>query len=179
MKTLFTALTLLLALMLNACSTMESSSENMDMSFETDIDPKANFKGYRSYMWMGAAAIMNDPDGQWVTPGFDVNAEIKLLIDNSLRAKGMSETAQTPDVIIGYALGINMTNIEYKENPDKSFKSLEATPKGALVILMVDAQTGIVIWASSAKANIKGSKGDKAKARLKYAVDNMMKSLPK
>jgi len=178
MKKIITALTLTLLFALNACSTMNSSS-NSDIKFETDMDPKANFKGYKSYMWMGSASIMNDPERQWVAPGFDANAEIKLLIDNQLRSKGMSETSQNPDVMIGYALGINMANIEYKENPEKSFKTLEAAPKGALIILMVDAQTGVVIWASSAKADIQGNTGDTAKQRLGYAVKSMLGSLPK
>ncbi len=178
MKKILTALTLVLLFSLSACSTMNSSS-NSDMKFETDIDPKANFKGYKSYMWMGAASIVNDPDKAWVAPGFDANAEIKLLIDNELRSKNMSETSQTPDVLVGYALGVNMANIEYKENPDKSFKTLEAAPKGALIILMVDAQTGVVIWASSAKADIQGNTGEAAKQRLAFAVKSMLGSLPK
>jgi len=158
---------------------MGYSSSNKDITFETDIDPKANFKGYKSYMWMGSATIMNDPDGQWVDQGFDTNAEIKLLIDNALRAKNMTEAAHNPDVIIGYALGINMTNIEYKANPDKSFQTLEAAPKGALVILMIDAKTNVVIWASSAKADIQGNTGTSVKKRLAYAVKTMIGSLPK
>lgn len=178
MKKTLTALTLILLFTMNACSTMNSSS-NSDMTFETDIDPKANFKGYKSYMWMGTASIMNDPEKAWVAPGFDANAEIKLLIDNELRRKDMSETSTTPDVLVGYALGVNMANIEYKENPDKSFKTLESAPKGALIILMVDAQTGVVIWASSAKADIKGNTGEAAKQRLVFAVKSMLGSLPK
>jgi len=178
MKKITTALMLVLLLGLNACSSMSSSS-NTDMKFETDVDPKANFKGYKSYMWMGSASIMNDPDKQWVSPGFDANAEIKLLIDNGLRAKGMSETSENPDVLIGYALGINMSNVEYKENPDQSFKTLEAAPKGALIIMMIDAQTDVVIWASSAHADIQGNTGDNAKQRMAYAVKSMLGSLPK
>lgn len=178
MKTLITSFALALLLTLNACSMMGTQDSNSDITFETDIDPKANFKGYKSYTWMGAASIMNDPDNDWKAPGFDANAEIKLLIDNGLRDKGMSETNQKTDVLVGYALGINMSNIEYKENKETSFKSLEAAPKGALVILMVDAETGVVIWASSAKADIKGNTGDAAKKRLAFAVKSMLGSLP-
>lgn len=178
MKFLITGFSLFMLLSMNACSMMGTST-NSDMKFETDIDPKANFKGYNSYAWMGAASIMNDPDNTWKAPGFNANAEIKLLIDNGLREKGMSETSVKPDVLIGYALGLNMTNIEYKENKDKTFKTLEAAPKGALVILMVDAETGVVIWASSAKADIQGNTGEKAKSRLAFAVKSMLGSLPK
>jgi len=179
MKTIFTTLGLVLFLLLNACTTMNTSSSNSDIKFETMTDPKANFKGYTSYMWLGSASILNDPDGQWVAPGFDANAEIKHLIDSELRSKDMTEASQKPDVLIGYALGINMSNIEYKQNSDKSFQTLEAAPKGALVILMVDAQTGVVIWASIARADIQGNTGKMAKERLSYAVKSMIDSLPK
>jgi len=180
MKKILTILTLLASLVLvNACSTMGSSQSNNDIKFETEVDSKANFKGYKSYAWMGSASILNDPTNQWKAPGFDANAEIKFLIDSQLRSKGMTEANDKPDVIVGYALGINMTNIEYKENPEQSFKSIEAAPKGALVILMVDAQTGIVIWSSTARADIQGNTGEAAKNRLKYAIKSMIGSLPK
>lgn len=179
MKTLLTALTLASLILLNACSTMNSTQSNSDIKFETEVDAKANFKGYKSYAWMGSASIMNDPTNQWKAPGFDANAEIKFLIDTQLRSKGMTEADKNADVIVGYALGINMTNIEYKANPDKSFKTLEAAPKGALVILMIDAQTGVVIWASTARADIQGNTGEAAKKRLEYVVKSMIGSLPK
>ncbi len=179
MKTFFTALTMALLFSLNACTSMDTSPSYSDITVESDVDPKANFSGYKSYMWMGSSSVLNDPEGQWATPNFDVNAEIKLLIDNSLRSKNMNETTQKSDVIIGFALGVNMANVEYKENPDKTFKTLEAAPKGALIIIMVDAQTGVVIWASSAKADIKGGTGESAKTRLKYAVEKMLDTIPK
>ena len=177
MKKLISATALLLTLTLSACTSMQTSSS--DIKFETEIDSKANFKGYNSYQWMGSATFVNDPLNQWAAPGFDVNAEIKFLIDNELRSKGMTEAAQKSDVIIGYAIGLNMTNIEYKENPNKSFKTLEAAPKGTLRILMVDALTGVVIWVGSAKADIQSNTGDAAKSRLKYAISSMLNSLPK
>ena len=175
MKTLYSTFTVILLLVVSACS----STPTKDIQISSEADPKANFAGYTSYKWLGAAAILNDPDKQWVSPGFDANAEIKYLIDNGLRAKGMTEAAQNPDVAIVYALGVDMANIEYKENPDKSFKTLEALPKGALVILMVDADTGVVIWASSAVAEIQGMAGEDAKKRLQYAVKSMLDTLPK
>ncbi len=178
MKTILTAITLLVLFTLNACATMDYSSSTDDIKFESEVDPKANFKGYKTYMWMGSAAILNDPEKLWNEPGFDTNAEIKYLIDTELRTKDMSKAVDNPDVLIGFALGINMSNIKYKENPDKTFKTLEEAPKGALVILMVDAQTGVIIWASKAKADVKGSRDEDVKARLKFAVNGMLSSLP-
>lgn len=179
MKTLLRIFTLALIASLYACSMLGTSTSNKDIIFASEVDPKVNFKGYTTYNWIGSASIMNDPTQQWKAPGFDANAEIKFLIDLELRAKGMSESSEKPDVLVGYALGINMTNIEYKTNPDKSFKTLEAAPLGALVIMMVDANTGVIIWASSAKADIQGNTGEAAKERLKYVINSMIGSLPK
>ncbi|VAW61459.1 hypothetical protein MNBD_GAMMA08-1744 [hydrothermal vent metagenome] len=179
MKSLITLLSLFFLLTLSACSMMGTSASTSDITFKTDVDPKANFKGYKTYAWIGSASILNDPDNQWKAPGFDSNAEIKFLIDKNLRDKNMSEAVQNPDTLIGYALGINMTNLDYKENTDKTFKTLEAAPKGALVIIMVDAKTGVVIWASAAKADIQGNTGEAAKSRLAFAVKSMLSSLPK
>jgi uncharacterized protein YceK len=40
-----------------------------DIKVEAQADPKANFNGYKTYDWLGAAAIVNDPYGQWEPPG--------------------------------------------------------------------------------------------------------------
>lgn len=166
---------LLFILSVTACS----NTPTKDIQVGSDVDPKANFAGYNSYKWIGSASLVKDPNQQWTTPGFDANAEIKYLIDKELRAKGMTEADQNPDVMVVYALGVNMENIEYKESPDTTFKSLEAAPKGALVVMMIDAQTGVVIWASSAEANIQQNTAEVAKKRLAYAVKNMISTIPK
>ena len=175
MKIIYSTLTLILALTISACT----SQLTKDIQVESDIDPKVNFSGYNSYMWAGYAAVLSDPDKLWIAPGFDANAEIKFLIDRELRARNMTETSQNPDVIIGYALGVDMANIEYKQSPDQSFKTLEAVPKGALILLMNDAKTGLVVWASTATAEIQGQADENAKKRLKYAVKTMLETFPK
>ena len=163
---------------INACSTMSASSVS-DISIEVEIAPKANFNGYNSYTWIEGASIMYDPMGQWEPPGFDADAEVVFLIDRELRAKGMSESSSNPDILIGFAAGIDMAKVEYKENPEKNFKSLEAAPEGAIVILMVDADTDVIIWAGTATADIQGNTDLNIKKRLDYVVTQMLKKLPK
>lgn len=179
MRILSTVVTVIMMFSIVSCGSMMSSSLTEDFRFETESDPKANFSGYKSYMWIGSSAIMNDPYGQWEPTGFDADAEIKFLINRELRSKGMTEAARQPDVLIGYAAGINMTNIEYKENKEKKFKTLEAAPKGTLAILMVDADTGIIIWAGTARADVQGNKDSDTKKRLDYAVKTMLNKIPR
>ena len=68
-----------------------------DIKVDAQADPKANFSGYKSYAWLGSAAIVNDAFGQWEPPNFDADAEIKYLIDRELRKRGMSEDSANPD----------------------------------------------------------------------------------
>jgi len=175
MKAIYSTLILIFALAVSACSTTQTS----DIKVQSNKDPKANFAGYNTYAWAGYAAILNDPDKSWVAPGFDINAEIKHLIDTELRAKGMTEKANKPDVVIGYALGVDMANMDYKKNPEQSFETLQNTPRGGLVLMMVDPETGFAIWASVATAEVQGQPNDVAKKRLEYTVKTMLESLPK
>ena len=41
-----------------------ASVPTKDIQVDAQADPKANFSGYKTYAWLGAAAIVNDPYGQ-------------------------------------------------------------------------------------------------------------------
>ncbi|MCK5721591.1 MAG: hypothetical protein KAI84_03575, partial [Gammaproteobacteria bacterium] len=42
-----------------------------DIKIVTEADPKANFSGYKTYAWLGAAAVLLDPEGKWKPAEFD------------------------------------------------------------------------------------------------------------
>jgi pyruvate/2-oxoacid:ferredoxin oxidoreductase alpha subunit len=50
-----------------------------DIKVDAQADPKANFSGYKTYDWLGAAAIVNDAYGRWEPSQFDADAEIVFL----------------------------------------------------------------------------------------------------
>ena len=77
MKKLNSALVALLILFITACA----SPLTQDIEVDADADPKANLAGYKTYAWLGSAAILYDPKGRWEPPEFDADAEIKFLID--------------------------------------------------------------------------------------------------
>lgn len=151
-----------------------------DIKVNAEADPKAKFSGYKTYTWLGSAAIVYDPVGQWEPPKFDADTEIKFLIDRELRKRGKSETTTHPDMIVAFAAGIDMTVLKLKEDPKTKIKMLKNVPKGALVVAIVDASTGYVIWVGEAIGNIqKKPTDDVVRKRLDYAVTRMLALLPK
>lgn len=162
--------------LLSACAMTPTD----DIKIVSESDPKVNFSGYKSYAWLGSVEVLNDPNGQWKKPGFDVDTEIRFLIDRELRGRGLSEKTDKPDMIVAYAMGVNMDALQVKENPETKVKMLKNVPKGALMIMIIDPETKFVMWVGAAKAEVQKS-ADKAviKARLDYAVTKMLGKMPK
>ena len=157
-----------------------ASVPQKDIQVDTQSDPKVRFSGYKSYAWLGTAAILNDPYGQWEPPQFDADAEITFLIDRELRKRGMSENTSSPDLFIAYAAGIDMEALGVKVDPQTKMDILENVPQGGLVLVFIDSETGLVIWVGVAIAEVQESPDtETAKARLDYAVTQMLKKIPK
>ena len=159
-----------------------SSVPTKDIQVEAQADPKASFSGYKTYTWLGSAAIINDPYGQWEIPEFDADAEIKYLIDRELRKRGMSQSSPliSPDMIVAFAAGIDMDALELKVDPESKIDMLVSMPQGGLLVILVDGQSGFVIWAGVATAEVQESPTAKTvKARLDYAVTQLFRKLPK
>lgn len=150
-----------------------------DITVESEADPKVNFSGYKTYAWLGAAGILNDPNGQWEPPKFDADAEITFLIDQEMRKRGMTEVTENPDMLVAYALGVDMAALKLKNDPATNMHALEEVPQGGLIIVLVDPETEFATWVSIATAELKGLEPEAAKYRLKYAVSQMFKGLPK
>jgi hypothetical protein len=167
---------IMMLMLVTGCSTVSTK----DIEVEAVADPKVNFSGYRSYTWLGSAAVLNDAYGQWEPPSFDADAEITFLLDRELRARGMSETATDPDLIVAFAAGIDMDSLDLKTDPETKTDILTNVPQGALIVVLVDSDTGFVVWAGVATADVQqNNDANTMKARLDYAVTRMMKKLPK
>jgi hypothetical protein len=58
--------------------------------------------------------------------------------------------------------------------------SLDPVGQGALVVELVDSQTGKTVWLGAAEGEVRGSNSvEVAKERLAYAVDKLFDKLPK
>ncbi len=174
-----TLLSLLGAVILTGCV---STIPTKDIKLDSASDPKVNFGGYKTFAWLGSATIINDPSGQWEPPGFDADSEITFLINRELRNRGMSEITgvNNPDCIVTFAAGVDMETLELQIEPQTKIESLVKSPAGGLVIALVDAETGVIIWAGLAVGDVLETPDlATSKARLDYAVKALFKQLPK
>ena len=175
MKRLIVVAFSMLLLMLTGCSTATK-----DIQITAEADPKISFSAYKNYAWLGAAGIMFDEAGRWEPPAFDADTEVKFYIDRELRARGISEGGAKPDLLVAFAAGIDMDNIEFVKNEKNDLETLKNIPKGALLVVLVDAKSGLPIWVGAAAADIQENVDSAtAKLRLNYAVTEMFKKLPK
>jgi len=126
-------LSFVMLLFLSACATLTE-----DIQVETETAPGVNLADYKSFAWVASAEIVNDPYGNWEPTDFDADAEIKFLLLKELRDKGLEETTRNPDLLLVFAAGVDMQNLEFVEDSKTKLSSLEEVPKGALLVIMVD-----------------------------------------
>ena len=176
MKMIYSTALFAVVLLITGCA----ASVTKDIKVDAEADPKVSFAGYKTYAWLGTAEIVNDPDGLWEPPQFDADAQLKFLIDRELGERGMSENTTNPDMIVAFATGIDMEALKLQENPESKMSVLENVPQAALLVILIDAETGFVIWVGQAEAELsENPSGDIVRKRLDYAVTEMFKLLPK
>lgn len=162
--------------LLTACTT----APTRDIKVDAEADPKASFSGFKTYGWLASAQILFDPEGQWEPRNVDIDAEVQFMINSELRKRGIAEVSSTPDMFVAFAAGVDMTTLGLKESPESKEKLLENIPSAALVIALIDADTGYVVWVAEAVGEVQ-EQADEAtvRARIDYAITEMFRLLPK
>lgn len=176
MNTMIRLISITCVLLLSACSTTPVN----DIKINAESDPKAQFSSFKTYAWLASAQVVFDPEGQWEPRDVDIDAEVQRIINIELRMRGKVENTTNPDMLVVYAAGVDMTTLGLKENPETSQKLLENIPKAALIIALIDADTGYVVWLGEAVGEVQ-QQADEAtvRARIEYAVSEMFRRLPK
>ena len=167
---------ILFSLLLTGCASVDTS----DIEIISEAHPRFQMAGYGSYTWAGSASIVFDNEGRWEPPGYDLDAEIKFLIDTEMRALGLVENSANPDLILGFGTAIDMPSLQLIQDPDSSLELPEQSmPLGALSVTFIDARTGYVVWMGIATADIEETPDPElSRQRLQYVVTNMLSTLP-
>ncbi len=166
---------LLLFLVLGGCASALVS----DIKVNAEVTPGYVPSEYKTYSWLGTAQIVSDPEGNWEQPQFDADAQIKLFIDREMRARGIGEVPAHPNIFVGFVAGVDMDRLELTQDPRQQLDVLKSVPKGALVVMLIDAASGSTVWAAAAVGHIEAGRSEEdSKARLDYAVRQMFKKLP-
>lgn len=171
MKKHYSLIFLVFAIFLSACT----STPTKDIDVDRAADPKVNLSAYKTYAWLGSAAVLNDPEGKWQPKKFDISSDIKFLIDRELRNKNLTEVQESDaDIAISFFSGVDMAAQELKADSEKNVEIPVNVPKAALIVVALDVKTGLVVWIGTATGDInEDATVATSKARLDYAITKM------
>ena len=163
-------------LLLTGCAGVTS-----DINADAKSDPKANLSGYKTFAWIGAGEVLNDPNMRWKPSNVPVAGDIKFLIDRELRKRGMNlASPANANLGVAFFLGIDMEAQKLKKNPETKVEMLKNVPKAGLIVALIDTKTGFVVWIGRAVGEVQENATDEeVRERLDYAVSEMFKLFPK
>lgn len=171
-------LVLLSSLLISGCaSTVDPDIADIDLI--TEVHPEFNLLNYGSYAWQGNASLVYDPNGSWEPPAYDMDDEIRFVIDTQLREHGLIQAASSPDLLASFAIAIQMEDLPFNRDPNEAMPNIEDVPQGALVITLVDPDLGYAVWVGLAVADASVAPETRLSLkRLNYAVSELLGTLP-
>ena len=156
---------------ISSCATLTD-----DIQVETHADPGINYSKYKTYAWAGSAQIVFDPVGQWEQPTLDTDEEVRFVVNRELRDHGLIQVGNNPDLLVAFAGGVESTGLDLKEIPDSDNKVPSNAPKAALVIALIDARSGYLVWLGHATGNAQQQQTiDNIRRRIDYAISQIFK----
>jgi len=169
----FTFLTAFFILIgLSSCATLTD-----DITVQTQADPSINYNTFKTYAWSENAQIVFDVIGQWEQPTLDTDEEVKFVINRELRAHGLHQVKDNPDLYVSFVAGVDTTILELKEDANSKNKVLTNVPKAALAIALIDGKSGYTIWLGHAVGNIQPQQTiENIHKRIDYAVSEIFKT---
>ena len=150
--------------------------ETNDIKVKSAKSEKVNLEGYKTYQITKDSGIITNQNKENISGKMDVNAEIQKIINSELEKKGKVLVTENPDFLVAYSAASERGAV--KNDLDKEEKNtLDKTPEAAMALVLIDAQTGVVINKSTAEANAKGLADAEMKNRLQFAIENMLSNI--
>lgn len=160
------------------------TSFEKELKIESTLNPDGNYGNYHTYGWVEYNTdqiIIKDPQ---------TRGRVVAAIEDALKAKGLKFEANSPDLLVGYhgavdqkldeeRLGIYYDQSDMDLDSDAKFNKIDTWDVGTLVLMIFDAKNGMMLWQSSAQAelNDRASTSDKKK-NIQTAVRLMLETLP-
>jgi hypothetical protein len=144
-----------------------------DIKVESLKSEKVNLDGYKTYQIIEESGVMPDTK---VTDNLDVDAELQRIINTELGKKGKIPVTNDPDFYVAYLAGTDMDAIKVKVDK-KGQETIENVPAAAMILLLVDAETGVIIGISTAEGEVKNLPLEDRKKRLSYTIKKMLSDL--
>ncbi len=144
-----------------------------DIKVESVQSEKANLDAYKTYQFIEGSGIAEDVNKEVLTQDIAVSAEIEEMINNQLADKGKTPVSKNPDFFVAYLGGTNIEAINSKLDK-KGKETIKKSPEATMLLMLVDAQSGSIIWMSTAEGKVKNGTAKEKKTRLEYAVKKML-----
>jgi hypothetical protein len=147
-----------------------------DIEVETVKSEKANLKGYKTYEIIKESGATDEIKKEKTLENVDIDASLKKMINEELAKRGKVEVKENPDFYVAYLLGSDMNAMRI--TLDKEGRSTIANvPEAAMILMLVDADTGSIIWLSTAEGEYKSLPREAKHKRMKYTIEKMLKGL--
>jgi len=145
-----------------------------DIEVESVNNEKVNLKAYKTYQFLDDSGIVKeDKNGKLQRSNSDVAALVEEIINEQLQKHGKKPTAKDPDFLVAYVGGSNKDAVVAKLD-ERGRQIVEKKPAAALLIMIVDADTGEILRIATAEGDLKNLPLEKKRERIEYAVKKML-----
>jgi hypothetical protein len=156
------------------------------MEIQTDVDPAADFSGFKTWDWVPV------PAEETGDPGVDdpiIRTRIRSAVEEELTKRGYLKSTNAPDFLVNYhtAMKDELNSVEmqdyYEAQTYEEFhKDVTYTytwHKGTLILDFIDAKSDKLVWRGTARAEVNlNDSAEKKKARIAKAVERMLREFP-
>jgi hypothetical protein len=129
--------------------------------------------GYKTYQIVEGSGIVDDTKSSATA---NINTDMREIMNTELAKKGKTKVSENPDFYVAYAAGKDVEAVTMKLDADGK-ATIEARPEAAILLVLVDAQTGQIIAISEAEGKAKDLSPEDTKKRLTYAIRKMLEGL--
>jgi len=148
-----------------------------DIEVESVTNEKVNLQGYKTYQFLEDSGVMEmGSNGKLKDAASDISAMVEEIINDQLQKKGKVPVSKSPDFFVAYVGGSDKDAIKVRLD-EKGKQIVEKSPEAALLIMLIDADTGEVLKVSTAEGEFKSLPRQKQKERIEYAVKKMLKDI--
>ena len=160
---------LVLVLIFSICVTSCSSVTIDDYFFKT-----ADLTSYKTFDWLSrphAMLIVKEGRGQ-------VEKLLKESVNKQLTARGLSQKADSPDLLISYLVGAELTNTD--DFSDKvGERTAQQYSEGAILLDFLDGKTRELLWRVAAFGiEDRNPTPERNKEIIEKTVERMFKNFP-
>jgi hypothetical protein len=165
MKTLRLVLVLILSIYVTSCSSVTID----DYFFKT-----ADLTSYKTFDWISRPhAILIAKEGRGQTEKL-----LKESVNKQLTARGLSQKADSPDLLISYLVGAELTNTD--DFSDKvGERTAQQYSEGAILLDFLDGKTRELLWRVAAFGiEDRNPTPERNKEIIEKTVERMFKNFP-